>query len=267
MILSNLHTHTVFCDGESTVDEIVKSAIEKGFSAIGFSGHGYMDFDHSYCMMDTESYKKQVLEAKEHYKKDIEVYLGIEEDAYSPINRAEFDYIIGSLHYVEKKDARLTIDENYEGFLEAFALFQNDPIQMAENYYTKFVDYILKRKPDIVGHFDLITKFDEKFGPYFTGNAAYEKMAEAALLKALKSDCIFEVNTGAISRGYRKTPYPAVNLLHILKRENVKIILTADSHHKDTIDCAFDETRALLKDIGFTHTYALHKNEFIKTEI
>ena len=267
MFLSNFHAHTVFCDGESTVDEIVRSAIEKGFSAIGFSGHGYTDFDHSYCMMDTESYKKQVLEAKERYKKDIEVYLGIEEDAYCPINRAEFDYIIGSLHYVEKDEKHFAIDSGHEHFLKALSVFDNDPMKFAENYYTKFVDYILKRKPDIVGHFDLLTKYDEQFAPYFMGNAAYEKMAEAALLKALKSDCIFEVNTGAISRGYRKTPYPAVNLLHILKRENVKIILTADSHHKDTIDCAFDETRALLKDIGFTHTYALHKNEFIKTEI
>lgn len=267
MILSNLHTHTVFCDGESTADEIVKSAIEKGFSSIGFSGHGYMDFDHSYCMMDTESYKKEVLEAKEKYKNEIEVYLGVEEDANCPIDRAEFDYMIGSLHYVEKNGTRLTIDEHYEGFLKAFALFGNDPIKMAENYYTNFAMYILKRKPDIVGHFDLLTKFDEKFGPYFMGNKEYEKIAEDALLKALKSECIFEVNTGAISRGYRKTPYPAVNLLHILKKENAKIILTADSHHKDTIDCAFPETRELLKEIGFTHTYALYKNEFIKTEL
>lgn len=267
MFLSNFHTHTMFCDGESTVDEIVKSAIEKGFSAIGFSGHGYTDFDLSYCMKDLGEYKRQVNAAKETYKKDIEVYLGLEEDAYYPANRAEYDYIIGSLHYVKKDEIYCPVDSNYEKFLKALEMFQNSPIKMAENYYDKFVGYILERRPDIVGHFDLLTKLDEQYGPYFMGNTEYEKLAEQALREALKSDCIFEINTGAISRGYRKTPYPAVNLLRVMQKENAKIILSADSHHKDTIDCAFDETRALLKDIGFTHTYTLYHNEFIKTEL
>ncbi len=39
-MIANFHTHTVFCDGRNTPEEVVLSAIEKGFSAIGFSGHG-----------------------------------------------------------------------------------------------------------------------------------------------------------------------------------------------------------------------------------
>ena len=46
-MLTNYHTHTTFCDGKSTVEEIVLSALAKGFDAIGFSGHGFTTFDYT----------------------------------------------------------------------------------------------------------------------------------------------------------------------------------------------------------------------------
>ena len=39
MIKENFHTHTTFCDGSHSAEEMVLSAIEKGFTALGFSGH------------------------------------------------------------------------------------------------------------------------------------------------------------------------------------------------------------------------------------
>ena len=77
---ANFHTHTLFCDGKSTPEEVVLAAIEKGFSAIGFSGHGYTPFDTSYCMNDTAGYVAEVKHLKEKYKNAIQVYLGVEED-------------------------------------------------------------------------------------------------------------------------------------------------------------------------------------------
>ena len=47
-MLTNYHTHTNFSDGNNTAEEVVLSAIEKGFNAIGFSDHGYTDFDLSF---------------------------------------------------------------------------------------------------------------------------------------------------------------------------------------------------------------------------
>ena len=62
MIYSDIHTHTTYCDGKSTPEEMVKKAIEKGFESIGISGHGYMDFDVSYCMTleDTKKYVNEI---------------------------------------------------------------------------------------------------------------------------------------------------------------------------------------------------------------
>ena len=75
-MIFNFHTHTQFCDGKSTAEEMVLSALNKGFSVLGFSGHGYTHFDHTYCMKDTEAYKQEILRLRKKYEKDIEIYLG-----------------------------------------------------------------------------------------------------------------------------------------------------------------------------------------------
>lgn len=265
-MLSNFHTHTTFCDGNHTAEEMVLSAISKGFDSFGFSGHGYTDFDLSYCMRETDEYIKTVKFLKEKYKDKIQVYLGVEEDAYCPVkNRGDFDYIIGSCHYIKKDFKYYAVDHSKENFEEILKLFNGDLTALAESYYSNFVDYINLRKPDIIGHFDLITKYKEVLNLDF--NMEYKEIAAKYIKEAIKSDCIFEVNTGAISRGVRTTPYPDTELLHILKKENGKVILSADTHHKDTIDCCFNETRHMLKDIGFQYVYFIYNNEFVKDEI
>ena len=263
-MLSNLHTHTLFCDGKSSAEEVVLSAIKKGFSSIGFSGHGYTNFDLTYCMKDMDAYIKEILRLKEKYKKDIQIYLGIEEDAFSPVDRTPFDYILGSSHYLHIGDNYYPVDSGYEGLKKCIDMFDGDIIKLADSYYSNFCEYIKNHKPDIIGHFDLITKFDELDESLFFANDEYNKLAEKYIAIAAQSGCMFEVNTGAISRGVRTTPYPKDNLLRILKKQRAKIVLNSDSHHADTLDFAFDEAKLLLKDIGFEYTYILYNNEFKK---
>ena len=263
-MIANFHTHTTFCDGKNTAEEVVLSAIEKGFSAIGFSGHGYTNYDLSYCIKDDRDYIAEINRLKEKYKKDIQVYLGIEEDAFCPLERSKFDYIIGSSHYVIVDGKYYAVDSGYEGFKKCLDLFNYDVLAMAESYYSRFCEYIQRRKPDIIGHFDLITKYDELDTSLFLENPEYHKIAEKYIAEAAKSGCIFEVNTGAISRGMRTSPYPYENLLYILKKMDAKLILSADSHQKDTLDFKFEETKKHLKEIGFTHLLTLYNGEFVK---
>ena len=100
--------------------------------------------------------------------------------------------------------------------------------------------------------------------PCFLKNENYNKIAEKYVKQAAKSQCLFEVNTGAISRNCRTTPYPNEKLLYVLKQENARLILSSDTHSIDTIDCKFSETRKFLKDIGFQYVYTLYNDEFIK---
>ena len=264
-MLTNFHTHTTFCDGDNTVEEMVLAALEKDFSAIGFSGHGYTAHDLRYCMQNTEGYISEIKRLKEKYKKDIQIYLGIEEDASEPVeSREEYDYIIGSSHYIFYNGEYNTVDSSKEHFAETLSVFNNDILKMADAYYSSFCEYILKRKPDIVGHFDLVTKYDDIIAPGVCANPEYIKLSEKYMDIALTSGCIFEVNTGAMAKGYRKTPYPAENLLYLMKKRDGKLILNSDCHFTSGLDFAFSETKKMLKDIGFEYIYTLYNNEFGK---
>ena len=178
-MLSNYHTHTTFCDGKSTAEEVVLSAIEKGFSAIGFSGHGYTDFDLTYCIKDMDVYIREINRLKEKYRSKIQIYTGIEEDAFYPVDRTKFDYILGSSHYLRIGGGYYPIDSGYEGFKKCLELYDHDVLAMAEDYYSAFCQYIHKRKPDIIGHFDLITKYEEMDDPLFLQNEKYNAVAES----------------------------------------------------------------------------------------
>ena len=101
---ANYHTHTKYCDGKNTVAEMTKAAYEKGFTHLGFSGHGYTDFDQSYCMSkeNIQNYLRDVAAVKAEYAGKMEVYAGVEQDCFSTEPTDIYDYAIGSTHYVYK---------------------------------------------------------------------------------------------------------------------------------------------------------------------
>jgi histidinol-phosphatase (PHP family) len=266
-LLANYHTHSVFCDGNSSLSEIVLFAIDNKFDALGFSGHGYTPFDISYCMKDTDRYIDAVYKLKEQYKEKIQIYLGVEEDMFSPAERNNFDYIIGSCHYLLKDGKYYAIDSDADGFKKCLDLFGGDIISLSHYYYKTFCDYIRQRKPDIVGHFDLITKYDEVLDIGFKENSDYIKLSNEYIIDALKNDVLFEVNTGAISRGYKKDPYPDDELLHTIKKYDGKVVLSSDSHSANTLDFYFNEAKKHLRDIGFECVYVLCDGEWKKDYI
>lgn len=263
-MLTNFHTHTTLCDGKSTPEEVVLSAIRKGFSSLGFSGHAITDYDNSYCLKNIDEYISTIRNLQKKYKNELEIYVGIEEDAYQWTNREKFDYLLGSSHYLKVDGVYHQLDCGVEKLQKCLDAFSGDPLKLAEAYYSQFVSYIKERQPDIVGHFDLITKYEESETDWFLSNPEYHKLSEKYMKIAVQNDVIFELNTGGIARGIRTTPYPYENLLCILQKENAKIILNSDSHHMDTIDCHFKEIRKYLKDIGFSYVYTLFHNEFQK---
>jgi histidinol-phosphatase (PHP family) len=215
-------------------------------------------------MKDTEGYVSEINRLKEKYKGKIEIYLGVEEDSRHLQNRAVFDYIIGSCHYAQKDGEISPIDSNYTYFTKALSFFDGDEIALAEHYFSHFVQYIKQRKPDIIGHFDLITKFDEKEKELFLSNEKYRTLSEKYVKEALSAGSFFEINTGLITRGYRSTPCPSENLLRIIYKNGGGVVLSSDSHSPETLYGAFDLARDILKDIGFQYTYALKGGKWVK---
>lgn len=267
-MLVNYHTHTNFCDGKDTPESVVLQAIADGLNGIGFSAHGYTPYDTSYCMRDLEGYVLEINRLKAKYAEKIAVWLGIEEDSLAPVQRERFDYIIGSCHYLFVDGTCYPLDWGVKELKRCLDAFGGNEMEFAKAYYEGFCAYILSRKPDIVGHFDLITKFDELDGENrFLQNEKYLELAEKYLLKATESGCIFEVNTGAIGRGYRTAPYPHERLLYALKKSGGRVTLSSDSHAKETLCFGFDDAKKLLKQVGFTKVCVLTANGWRETTI
>ena len=259
MIYSNLHTHTTYSDGKNTVRENIESAIEKGMVSIGFSDHSYTDFDLSYCIKkeNIEKYISEVRSLAREYADRLEVCLGLELDGYSsPYDRELFDYVIGDCHYVPTSDGRKSVDHCEEGFVEiASKYFGGDYTAFAKKYYETYAETVPLLRPDVLGHFDLITKF----GYIDQDSPAYRRASLEALVASLEVCPIVEVNTGAIARGLRREPYPAPFLLKEIRERGGVLTLSSDSHNKNNLIFFFDECAELLKANGF-RSIAVFKN-------
>lgn len=268
-LLQNLHVHSTFCDGNDTPEEIVETAIEKGFASIGFSSHSYMHYSpfcQKYpCIRDEVKplYIAEICRLKEKYAARIEIFCGLEMDMYSEVDLTGYDYLIGSVHYLDIHGEKVGFDstaEQVKAVIDTY--FGGDGLAYAKAYYQTIAKLPRHGDFDIIGHFDLITKHSEKVAFFDENDPRYKRYAVDAL-EALKGKIpLFEVNTGAVSRGYRTTPYPNPFLLKELKRLGFGAIITSDCHHKDALDCRYEQAADLLKSCGFTEQYIFTKDGF-----
>ncbi len=233
---SNYHTHTCYCDGKHTPEEMVKEAIRLGCPELGFSGHSYTAFDEGPCMSKegTRAYITEVRRLQEKYAERIKILLGIEQDYYSEEPTDGYDYVIGSVHYVKKNGVYLAVDHSRESQIENVKRFYGgDFYGFIEDYYELAADVYRKTKCQIIGHFDLVTKFNQDGDLFNIQHPRYQAAAKQALEALLDAPAVLEVNTGAISRGYTTEPYPAKDILDRWLAAGKEIIFSSDCHSKD----------------------------------
>ena len=249
MELFDLHVHSVFSDGRDTPRDIVISAIEKGIKTLGFSDHSYTEFDERYCIQRDKQaeYIQTINELKNEFSDKIKILCATEQDFYSTAPTSGYDYVIGSVHYVLIDGEYIPVDETADILKQAAdKYFSGDILSLCEAYFENVGKVYEKTKCDIVGHFDLITKFNEQEQLFDENNPRYIRAYRKAVDKIITDCKVFEINTGAISRGYRTTPYPSENIRRYIRQKGGKFILSSDSHQKETLCFEFDKFRNLL---------------------
>lgn len=248
MIPSNYHTHTSFCDGKHTPEEMVLEAIRLGCPEIGFSGHSYTECD-SYSMSkeNTRAYISAVRQLQKKYAGSIKILLGIEQDYYSEEPTEGYDYVIGSVHFVKKDGVYLSVDASKERQIENVNRFYGgDFYSFIEDYYEAVADVYRKTGCQIIGHFDLVTKFNQAGDLFDTNHPRYQAAAHKALEALLDAPAVLEINTGAISRGYTTAPYPARDILDKWRKAGKRVIFSSDCHSKDHLLFGYDAYQAML---------------------
>ncbi len=248
---SDLHTHTCFCDGKREPEATVLEAISRGYHTIGISGHSYTAFDTHYCMTDEAGYCAELNRLKTLYADRISLQIGIEMDALAGERRPWVDYVIGSVHYFKTPSGLFDVDNSPSEMARALSVgYGGNQHAMIDAYFASVVDVATRLRPEIVGHFDLPTKFEEIGSPLDTHSDYYLGAALDALAATVKVAPRLEINSGAISRGYRSEAYPSDRLILAALDLGARFILTSDAHTPENIGYAFAESAERLVRLG-----------------
>lgn len=261
---SNVHTHTNFSDGRDSVEQMVEAAIARGFVSLGFSDHGMMAIDPAGMTREAD-YRAEVRRVKEKYAGQFEIALGYEHDYAAKDNELHhYEYLIESVHWLQKDGMSAPIDSSAARLQQAIdEMYSGDPYAMCRDYFDCVCRSVTEFRCDVVGHIGLVTKFNEHNEMFDAADPRYVKPAMDAVALSAEKDLLVEINTGAMSRGYRTTPYPSPDLLKLLKEKGGRITITSDCHRAEWIDFAFDQAIDLAKHCGFKEAWIWENGRFV----
>ncbi len=237
---TNYHTHSTFCDGSATPEEMVVAALAKGFDALGFSSHSDM-------VEDLPAYCREIARLKAKYAGRIRILCGLEAELAKPFVRPEgLDYVIGSFHFIAAPDGAFFPFDASPEILQAGIRdhFGGDGEAFVRAYFA-FERKIVRRSDfDFLAHCDLVRKFNVRH-PYFDESADWYRaeLVETADAIAAGGKPV-EINTGAISRGWMDDVYPSSEFRRLLAERGVRFLLSSDAHSPGALDTAFDRMSA-----------------------
>ncbi|MBE7090861.1 MAG: histidinol-phosphatase HisJ family protein [Clostridiales bacterium] len=248
--MRDLHAHTTFCDGKNTPEEMVLAAIEKGLTTFGLVIHSFAPFDTEVNPKQENvwAFQREMQTLKEKFRGKINLLCGIEQDVETPDQTKGFDYVIAGVHYLKVGGTYYPVDHTAAKVRQAIKEgFHGDPLAFAEAYFSRLSDSVIETGADVLAHPDLLLKFNEVDPIFDTSHPRYQKAMLSAVEKLLKTGVSFEVNVGAITRGYRTTPYPEPQMLNYLKKMGAPLVLGSDAHSINGIANGFSQWEELLK--------------------
>ncbi|HPW99456.1 MAG TPA: histidinol-phosphatase HisJ [Sedimentibacter sp.] len=280
MHLTNLHTHSLYCDGSCSPEEMVLSAINNNFDSLGISSHGPVNKETDWNIKQdkVEEYIEEVKRLKEKYKDKIEIFLGMELDYIPGAGFTDLclslmkrlDYYIGSVHYLGtlKNGYMWTVDYTIEELLTGIdESFEGNIRKAVEKYYETVSEMAEKYQPPIIGHLDLFNKNNKDNILFDERDKWYVEAVKKCLNVIKNTSSVIEINTGGIARNYSNEQYPSTLILKMIKGKNIPIMVNSDAHTADGLACKFTDMYKLTNDIGFEHLVYLTKNGWEKQEI
>ena len=275
----NMHTHTVWCDGKNSAEEMVLAAIQKGFNVLGFSGHCihplnpdfYKPVDDVWHIptANIKAYTEEIRRLKEKYSDQIRILLGFEADYFESPEfgsaipdknaYADFspDYLIGAVHFVNTEKGFYTVDHKAEVIQEnLIKLYSNangkiDGRKAVCDYFAAEREMLKKGNFDILAHPDLLRKRNGQLKFFSEEESWYKEELKATAKEISKAGIITEINTGAIARGAMDDTYPSLYFLELLHENGVPVCINSDAHTTDGLDCAFERAAEQARRVGY----------------
>ena len=293
----NLHTHSKFSDGRFTAEEMVISAIQCGFTVLGFSEHSIHPLNPSFYSPEKSwhifsenisAYAKEMQRLKKKYEAQIKLLTGFEADFFEdntpgksigstiPL-KSNFDFtpdfLIGSVHFVCNQKGFYTVDYDPESVKAGLIKLYGDKNGKVDykaaacEYFEAERKMLELGKFEILGHADLIKKNNPVLHFFDENESWYKEELKLTAKAAARAGVVAEINTGAIARGLLDDVYPSAQFLEYFKDEGVPICINSDAHFADKIDCAWDRATLAAKKAGYKELTYPVSGEFIHIPI
>ena len=229
--------------------DYAQAAVERGLGELGFADHNPMPerFDDWRMLReDLPRYFDEVARARAEFPQ-LNIKLGLECDFIPGREKwieelagmADWDFLIGSVHYL-----RQGWEVDHPRYI---ARHEGQAEDIWSDYWQLYGECIRSGLFDFVGHPDL----PKKFG--ITPKGDLRRFYEPAVAALAETGMAFEINTAGLRRECREA-YPARPFLELAKTAGVPVLINSDAHTPGDVGAGFEETIALAKDVGFSHT-------------
>lgn len=244
MINFDYHMHTNYSDGENSHEEMIWSAIEKGFDEIGFSDHFCIRYK-VFWAVDKKGITRLENKIDEIKRKsgsrinilfglEVDYFTGFEKEIRQVLQQYNFDYVIGSIHFLD--------EWNFDTDISRYPEFRND--YLYEWYFRELQNAVKSGLFDYIGHPDLIKK--HRIWPETSKKDLYRETAKMFA----DSGVAYEINTSGIDRPCGEF-FPAAEFISELYHAGVPVTLGSDSHNALQIGRYFAEAKELLRETGY----------------
>lgn len=239
------HMHTPLCKhawGEP--EEYAEHALKMGLKGIIFTCHSPMPegFWPHVRMSDAEfdEYVGMVERCRKAFEGTLEVRLGMETD-YFPGHerwaeklhqRADFHYVLGSVHWQAPEYRAMYETEGKEGFYRS--------------YWRNLADSAETGLFDSLAHPDLIKNYRAESYAFET----WETEIVQALDRIAKTGVAMELNTSGVHKSYPEMN-PGPDMLSLMLERGIPVVLGSDSHKPTRVGESFIEALAGLDHVGY----------------
>lgn len=255
------HMHTPLCKhawGEP--EEYAAQALKAGLKGIIFTCHCPMPDGYwpSVRMSNSEfdTYLELVRRTAKAYEGRLDVCLGLESEFFpgcedwirSLHERAEFDYILGGLHWQAKE------------YLSKFE------VGTIENFRRTYFEHLAQSAEsglyDCLAHPDLV----KNYHPDSWCFAIIKNSAEAALDRIAKTGVAMELNTSGLNKSYSEMN-PGNEMLRMMAERNIPVVIGSDAHRANRVGEHFITALNNLTEAGYEKVCYFQKRQRIDLKI
>lgn len=274
-MISNYHTHTNYCDGHATAEQMVEFALAHGIKHLGFSGHAPLPYSNTFSIEGDRyiQYCNTVRALQQKYAGQIEVRLGLEidyvpgllEDFTPLIEQGGLQYTIGSVHLVPNPDEIAELRNHpsqagqylwmidgprYQTYDEGLQQHFGGDIRRAVKTFFRQTNAMIEiQRPTIVGHFDKVVMHN--CDRYFHYDEPWFVDLICETLELIReSGCICEINTRGLYKGRHNDFYPGRQTICRMNELGIPVIVSTDAHAPEDL-IRTEGCEEFLRSIGY----------------